>query len=345
MKRKIRLTAGQVLALGLISFLAACQSSDRPSAGSSGAGAIVAEDDLTPVVVQLDWIFNAQFAGFYQAIEQGYFEEAGLKVELRGGKTTDDVVESVLNEPAISFGSSESNVLLADAASGKDLRILGTMFQDSPMGWMYVRGGEIENFTDLADKRVGVHADGWRVIRLLLQEAGADLSGFETYDCGYDPQIVIGGEADAMQCYYIDEYVGLQELIGEQAGIFLAKDHGYEAYAQVIFTATETVAEHPEKVAGFLYALKRGWAYAFAHPEDTVELIRTKYSPELGFDYQLASLAKIEELMIPEPGALFRPVEAEVLEAGQERLLNYGLMDRELVIEDLLAQQFLPTTD
>ncbi|MEM7791368.1 MAG: ABC transporter substrate-binding protein [Verrucomicrobiota bacterium] len=314
-----------------VAGLSGCASSEKTS-----------DPELTPVVMQLDWIYNAQFAGFYQAIEQGYFKDVGMEVELRGGPTTPDIVAGTLEEPKISFGSSESNVLLADAAEGADLKIIGTMFQFSPMGWMYLADSGIDDFTDLATKRVGVHADGWRVIKLLLQKQGADVSEFETFECGYEPSVVIDGEGDAMQCYYIDEFVRFEQLKGDRAKVFLAKDYGYEAYSQVMFTHSDTIEEHPEMVTAFLAALKMGWQYAFDHPEETVDLILSKYSPDLDRDHQLRSLAKIEELMIPEPGSLFQPVDPLVLEAGQAHLLKYDLMTEPLAIESILAQSFLP---
>jgi ABC-type nitrate/sulfonate/bicarbonate transport system substrate-binding protein len=303
----------------------------------------VAEPEpLTPVVMQLDWIYNAQFAGIFQAMEQGYFADAGIELEVRGGPTTDDVVRATLEEPKISFGSSESNVLIAEAAEGKDLKMLGTMFQFSPMGWMYLGGGDINEFTDLADKNVGVHVDGWRVIKLLLQKQGADISNLNTFECGYSPSVVIDGEADAMQCYYIDEYVRFQQLEGDRAKVFLAKDFGYEAYSQVVFTASDTIAEHPEVVASFMKALKMGWAYAFENPEATVDMLIAKYNPELERDYQLRSLAKIEDLMVPEPGALFRPIKPEVLQASVDYLIGYDLISKSVDVDSLLAQSFLP---
>lgn len=301
-----------------------------------------ATSETTQVVMQFDWIFNAQFAGFYQAVEQGFFADAGIELEMRGGPTTSDVVSGTLDEPKISFGSSEANVLLAEAAEGKAVRLLGTMFQSSPMGWMYLGGGEIDEFTDLANKKVGVHEDGWRVVKLLLQERDVDISQLKTYECGYDPQIVIGGEADAMQCYYIDEFVRFQQLEGERAKVFLAKDYGYNTYSQVIFTHPDTIAQHPEMVAGFLKALKAGWQYAFDHPEDTVDLILSEYNRELDRDYQLRSLAKIKELMVPEPGALFRPMDAAVLQENFDTLVQFGLIDGSVAVDDLLAQDFLP---
>lgn len=322
-----------LLGLFAAASLSAEENSDEPE--TTG-------ETLTPVVMQFDWLFNAQFAGFYQAIEQGFFENAGLSVELRGQATTPDTIAMTLSEPKISFGSAESNVLMADAATGADLKIIGAMFQDSPMGWMFVDDGTIQEFTDLATKRVGTHADGSRVIRLLLEEAGADTANMETYDCGYDPAIVIEGEADAMQCYYIDEFVRLEQLVGDKAGIFLAKDHGYRAYSQVMFTAAETVESHPAVVAVFLEAVKRGWQHAFDHPEETVDLILAEYNPELDREYQLRSLEKIEELMIPEDGALLRPADPGVFEAGLIRMVNLGLIESELDVSDLLAQEFLP---
>ena len=296
----------------------------------------------TRVVMQFDWIFNAQFAGFYQAIEQGFYADAGLAVELRGGVTTPDTVAATLEEPAISFGSVESNVLLADVADGARARALGTMFQASPMGWMYLRGGGIQRFADLADARVGIHSDGRRVLKLLLRQAGADVSGLETFKASHDPGLLLSGKADALQCYYIDEFVKLEQEVGDRAGIFLAKDHGYHAYSQVMFTHVTTVRENPEVVRAFLRATKAGWRYAFEHPGATVDLILAEYSPELDRAYQLRSLAKIEELMVPVPGALFRPMDPAVLEKGQARLLDHGLIGREVDVDALLAQQFLP---
>lgn len=327
------------------SFLGLCVYS---GCGGSGSTDEVAQESAAdkaspvPTVVQFDWIFNAQFAGFYQGIEQGFFRDQGLELELRGGLTTPDTVLATIEEPALSFGSTESNVLIADVADGADAVAIGTMFQDSPMGWMYLKNGDINTFTDLAERRVGIHSDGARVIELLLRDAGADTSSLDTFKASHDPQLLLDGDADALQCYYIDEFVKLEQLVGDKAGIFLARDYGYRAYSQVMFTERDAVVSHPDLVRGFLKAAKLGWAYAFEHPEETIDLIIEKYNPSLDRDYQLRSLAKIRELMEPEPGALFRSMNPEVLKNGQSRLLEYELISDSVSIEDLLRQQFLP---
>ena len=306
---------------------------------------LASQEKLTPVVMQLDWIFNAQFAGLYQAIEQGYFEAVGLDVELRGGVTTANTVELCLDEPKISFGSCESNVLMAARAKGLPVVGIGTMFQDSPMGWMYSADSGIETFADLANKNIGTHSDGIRVVKLLLQQEGVDASEIKWFDASHDPAQVIDGRADALQCYYIDEFVKLQQMIGDRAKIFLARDHGYKAYSQVVFTGEETIKKHPKVVAQFLSAMKKGWAYAFANKEATVDLIQSDYNAEADKPYQLASLKKIEELMRDANGELFAPMDMATWESGQAYLLKYDLIPNAIELSDLIQQQFLPVGD
>jgi ABC-type nitrate/sulfonate/bicarbonate transport system substrate-binding protein len=300
------------------------------------------EAELTPVVMQLDWIFNSQFAGLFQAVEQGYYAEAGFDVVIRPGMGADELDLGTARDPVYQFGSTESNVLIGKVAEGEDAVAIGAMFQDSPMGWMYLKDGPVEEFADLANVRVGIHADGARVVALLLEQQGVDTSQLDAYSASYDPQQLLDGTAEALQCYYIDEFVKLEQLVGDRAGVFLARDYGYRAYSQVMYTSSETVTAHPEVVAAFLAATKRGWQYAFEHKDETIDLIIAKYNPELDHDYQLSSLEKIEELMIPQPGMLFKPMDPAVLKASQEHLLQYNLIPEAVDIDALLVQQYLP---
>jgi ABC-type nitrate/sulfonate/bicarbonate transport system substrate-binding protein len=207
---------------------------------------------------------------------------------------------------------------------------------------MYLKDGPVQEFKDLAKVRVGINGDGARVVALLLEEQGVDTRQLETFSTSHNPQQLLDGEVDVLQCYYIDEFVKLEQMVGDRAGVFLARDFGYRAYSQVMYTAVSTASENPEAVANFLAASKRGWEYAFEHPEETVDLILTKYNPELDRAYQVSSLAKIQELMVPEDGALFRPMDPAVLKANQEDLLKYNLIHEAVDIDALLVQQYLP---
>ena len=295
--------------------------------------------DLTPVTMQLDWIYNAQFAGLYQASEQGYFEKAGLEVEILPVDPKQRTVESVLGGK-IAFGSAESNVLLKAHADGAPIKVLATMFQDSPLGWMYLKDSDIQTFADLAGKRIGIHPDGEKVLSLASANAGLDTGEFLLPHVGYDIKILVNGEVDAMQCYAIDEFVKLQLATDGKGGLFMAKDLGYKAYSQVIFTTAETVETHPGIVRSFLEAVQRGWSHALDHKEETVDLIIRKYNPDLDRAYQLASLEQIEELVRPGGVDPLTPVRRDIFAASMRMYMEAGILSAGTNLDDLLDLRF-----
>jgi len=293
------------------------------------------------VVMQLDWIYNAQFAGLYQAKEQGYFSEEGLDVEIRPTDPNLRTVPAVLAEE-IAFGSSESNVLLGAHAEGAPIVVLATMFQESPIGWMHLSESGIDSFTDLAGRRIGVYPDGEKIIALLADKAGVDASSMTLPTVAHDISVLTSGEVDAMQGYAIDEYVKLKIATNDKAGIIMARDYGYSAYSQVIFTSRETVERHPEVVRSFLKATKKGWIYALDNPGRTVDLILRQYNPSLDRAYQLASLNEIEKLVRPAGKEALSPIDPTVFATSQEQYLKAGILKERTDLESLLDLRFNP---
>ena len=86
---------------------------------------------LTPVTVQLNWNHQYQFAGFYAAIQQGYYQRAGLDVTVKGWQPGLNVVDEVLSGRA-DFATGYSSII-ADYAKGKPLSLVMVSFQFSPM--------------------------------------------------------------------------------------------------------------------------------------------------------------------------------------------------------------------
>ena len=295
-------------------------------------------ESLKPVLLQFDWIFNAQFAGVYQAIERGYFAEEGFEVMVREAPASSGVIEAVTQSSLPSFGTSESNVLLSARSQGTPVVALPPMFQKSPMGWMALKSSGIDSIDDFADKRVGVHVDGEKVLALALARAGLDLDSVETAKVGYDPAILIAGKVDLMQAYVIDEFIALQKMTGGEATIHLAGDLGYLAYSQVLFTTENTAENYPDIVLGMVTALRRGWEYALNHPDATVELILEKWNPELDPEYQLASLKAMESLLRP-PGKDLMPwPSAEAWDQRQQNFLEFGFLKQPVDLEKFVFQ-------
>jgi len=298
---------------------------------------------VTPVMMQLDWIYNVQFAGLYQAEAQGYFTEAGLDVELKPVDPDQKTVASVLSsKDRIAFGSAESNVLLAASAAGAPIKAVATMFQGSPMGWMVMPDSDIQTIEDFAGKRIGVHPDGEKVIQVMCRHHEITPEDFTLPHVGYDLEVLMKGEIDAMQAYETDEFVKLQLLTDGESNIILARDNGYHAYSQVIFTTRETVQERPEVVRRFLDAVQKGWDYALDNPEQTVDLVIKDYNPDLDRDYQIASLQRIKHLVQPEAPPSLAPMDREVWEKSQKLYLEFGLIEKAADLDELVDLRFNP---
>jgi ABC-type nitrate/sulfonate/bicarbonate transport system substrate-binding protein len=294
----------------------------------------------TKVVMQLDWIFNAQFAGVFQAASSGFFAEENLEVEIRPKVANQQTVAAVL-EGGLVFGSAESNVLLQELEKGADLRAVATMFQDSPMSWMFKSEHAIRSPADLVGKRVGVHPGDDHPVRFILKTNGVDPDAIEIIVVDYDLSALLAGEIDVKQGYVIDEFVELNHLTGGRAGKIMGRDHGYVAYSQVVFTRPEVVDQHPNVVAGFLRALQRGWQKALDHPEATVDLLIEQWNPQLDREHQLESLRLIADFVSPEGSPPLAPMSVERWEESQKLFLDAGILTTPVPLDAFLGSMWL----
>ena len=296
----------------------------------------------TSVVLQLDWIFNAQFAGLYQAVHRGYFRDAGMDVDIRPVSEEMQTVAAVLAMDQPVFGVAESTVLLQEYARGAAITALVAMFQDSPMGWMFLEGKGIASIEDFRGRKVGIHPDGGKALELALSQNGVKPSELEITFVGHDPKILLDGSIDVMQGYYIDEFVRLDLVTGGRTKMILARDHGYVAYSQVIFVPDWMFERHAEIVPGFIEAVRKGWEYALDNEEETIDLLIAKYNPEIDRIYQIESLKRIRELVRPGGNPALPPLQAERWKISQERFLQFGVLERPVDVEGLLRQSAAP---
>jgi NitT/TauT family transport system substrate-binding protein len=80
--RRGRLGAGALVVAAALALTACSSGSDDADAGSGSGDETSASGELTPVKLQLQWLTQAQFSGYYAALDQGYYEEEGLDVEI-----------------------------------------------------------------------------------------------------------------------------------------------------------------------------------------------------------------------------------------------------------------------
>ena len=107
--------------------------------------------NLQKTSVQLNWFDQFQFAGFYTAIEKGFYKEVGLDVELKKYDNS-NVLEEIINKKA-DFGIGSSS-LIADKSDGKDIVLLGALFQSSPIILLALKNSDINYIENIKNKKI-----------------------------------------------------------------------------------------------------------------------------------------------------------------------------------------------
>src|SRR5262245_4787768 len=233
--------------------------------------------DAIPVRLQLKWRHQFQFAGFYAALEKGYYREAGFAVTIIPGTPGVDPVEAVLKGGA-DFGVASSELVLR-YAKGDPVVVLAAIFQHSPLT-LFVRGDAgIDKVRDLAGRKVALAS--WETeIFAYLQREEMPVDRLQLVQHDYSVDSLVQGRVDAMAGYETDESYYLQQSGGRYRQ-FSPRSSGVDFYGDTLFTTRAMVDNHPEWVDAFRAASLRGWEYALSHQQETAELIHAKYARDL----------------------------------------------------------------
>jgi diguanylate cyclase (GGDEF)-like protein len=251
--------------------------------------------DLERVTLQLKWKHQFQFAGYYAAIEKGFYRDAGFDVTLAEPSGNEDPVDLVLADRAqYGIGASE---LALHRARGRQVVVLATILQHSPLVLIAAGGGE-QTVHDLYGKRLMLVSYELELTAYLARE-GLGLNRFQLLPHSFSPADLMAGKVDALSGYSTDEPWVLRNA-GFSYSVFSPRAAGIDFYGDSLFTTAARARKQPERVAAFIDASLRGWQYAMAHPEEVADLIIARYSKRKPRDHLLFEAAEMRRLMQPE---------------------------------------------
>ena len=275
---------GRFLALGL-ALAAAASRADTPET----------------VTLQLRWRHQFQFAGYYAAVERGFYREAGLNVKIVEARPNEDVVATVLKGEA-DFGVGTSDLLLR-RAHGEPVVALAVVFQHSPLAFLARRGPDLNTVQDLAGKRVAM-PPGVEALAAYLVREGVPLRSLVRVPAGFDLSDLAEGRVDAISAYVTDQPFEARAA-GLDTLIFTPRAAGIDFYGDNLFTSEARIRRGRKQVKAFVAASLRGWTWALAHPDETVELILSRYGTRHSREhlrFEAAETARFVQADLVEPG-------------------------------------------
>jgi NitT/TauT family transport system substrate-binding protein len=255
---------------------------------------------LEPVSLQLQWVTQAQFAGYYVALDKGWYREEGIDLTIHPGGPDLATVELVASGTH-DFGTA----LLADLSvaiqKGKPVVSIGQIQQANGLLLVSKASSDIEEPKDFAGKRIGVWLGGWEAqFNALVAQEGLAPVDFELVSQGWSMDPFLEGDLDVASAMIYNEYHVVLEsgIRPDELNIIDYADYGLDFPGDTLFTSRRMVQDNPDLCARMLRASLRGWQYAIEHPEETANIV-LKYD-ETGIqtlEHQLSMMNEIAKLV------------------------------------------------
>jgi NitT/TauT family transport system substrate-binding protein len=304
MRKAVRaVSAGAALAL----IATACGGGDSDSGGSGGSQA----SGPTKVRLQLQWVTQAQFAGYFAAADQGYYKDEGLDVQiLEGG--VDIVPQTVLAQGQADYAIAWVPKALASREQGAQITDVAQVFQRSGTLQVAFKDKAIGGPADLKTKKVGNWGFGNEYELFAgMTEAGLDPAKDVTLvQQQFDMQALLKGDIDAAQAMTYNEYAQVLEAKNPatgklyQPGDFTTinwNEVGTAMLQDAVWADTsklESDTAYQDTTVKFLTAALKGWVYCRDNPEKCRDIVVARGS-KLGKSHQLWQMNEINKLIWP----------------------------------------------
>ncbi|QWD77364.1 GGDEF domain-containing protein [Polynucleobacter sp. MWH-Svant-W18] len=231
---------------------------------------------LEKIVLQLKWSHAYQFVGYYAAKEMGYYESAGLDVDIKPLQAGQDVVTEVVSGRA-NYGTGTSGLLLA-RQEGAPVVVMATIFQHSPYVIIAKRFTNNQSIHDLSGKPILLRRLSDELLVYLKREK-VNLKNLTDSSPGMDTvEKLIDGSVSAISGYISNEPYRLSQAKFPY-DIYSPRSIGIDMYGDNLFTTSDELSKNGQRAERFRVASLQGWEYILSHPDEAAAIIQ-KYAPE-----------------------------------------------------------------
>lgn len=249
-------------------------------------------EEAADITFMLDWVPNVNHTGIFAAQELGYFEEAGLNVEIiQPGEV---FAEQAVASGAADYGISFQEQVTIARADDVPLVSIGAVIQDNTSGFASLAGTDAGTPANWEGLTYGSFSSPFEepTLQSLMTCEDADFGALEIQDVGFaDPlPLLQEGQIDLAWIFF-----GTQGTAAEQQNLDLDVvmlsdyfDCIPNYYTPIIIASEETVTGEPEETAAFMEALSRGYEYAIENPAEAAEILQAQ-TPETDLDLLIAS--------------------------------------------------------
>ena len=284
--------------------------------------AAVSAEELTNIKLRLKWSHNFQFAGYYAAIQNGYYKDEGLSVELlEGGPGIEPVDEVTSGRADIAI---ETPYALVRRSQGAPVRILTPIFQHSPAVFITLKDSGIKNPADMVGRRVAVSEKSLYILKSMLINEGIEPDDVDILVRYGKVHELLSGDIDATLVFISNEPHTL-DAMGVEYTLIHPINYGIDYYGDCLISSESYISNNRQTVDRFLKASLKGWQYALNNIPQTAEMIIRKYGPGKIYDTLLNEAADIKGI-----------VDNELVEIGHNNMNRWARIANDLVANGII---------
>lgn len=289
------------------------------------------------IVFTPQWTAQSQFAGYYVALEKGFYKDAGLDVEIRHPSASNSAINRLIE------GSSNIislQLLQAIGEIDKGVQLVNLLQTSRHNGLVVVsRKDSLTSFKELTGKRVGIWQAGFGELAIMMDK---ELKvGINWIPFIQNVNLFISGAIDATLAMSYNEYLQIYASGFDKNPVIRLADEGYDIPDDGLYVTREFYDRFPEKMKAFAEASRKGWEWTHNNPEEALDIVM-----EMAKSCNIPTNRIHQEWMLKEILSLQKDtpdtpppfsLDKEIFEKASILMFKNGLTTRQVKYEELIC--------
>lgn len=304
----------------------------------AGSCAFAQKNADAPMVFVPQWTPQAQFAGYYVALEKGFYDEEGINVRIEHPTTTLSAMDLMKNGEA-QITTLQLTQALEEIDDGTPMV---NILQTSMNNGLVIVSRRNMNPMDQKGSRVGIWSVGFGQMAICM-------SNMENLDYQWIPfagnvNLFLVGALDATLAMSYNEYYQILQsgFKIDYNHVYRFSEHGYNVQEDGVWMRTDVYKNNTDKAQAFARASRKGWEWAAEHEEETLDIVMDyckRYNMGTNRIMQKLMLEEILRLQLDrESGNREFRLRPDMVETASSLLYDNGMTNRLFTIDDLLAK-------
>ena len=290
------------------------------------------------IIFTPQWTAQAQFAGYYVALEKGFYKDLGLDVEIVHPSVTQSAINRIQNNE-----SHATTLQLAQAMEiiGDGIPLVNIL-QTSMNNAMVIVSRRGKNPLEQHGEKVGIWQAGFGQIAICMSIN--DNLGYRWVPFANNLNLFIEGAVDATLAMSYNEYYQLKQTGIEftEDNVYRFCEHGYNIQEDGLYMTLEYYNKHQDQARRFADASRKGWEYAMENPEETLEIVMRMVQKN-----NIPTNPVLQKLMLDEVIRLLHDRESgkaefrlrkDMVDKASRYMYETGMLNRPVTYDEILAK-------